>query len=133
MSRSTLDALLHMIRHQGPGIVLHHLDRVSDLDAREHAELCDRLRGLGWPDYRIASLTSRHVTNGGCNSITRESEAGMGEKKRPMREITSIIDRAPPAITASSGAALIVRQASQIMPEPVTWLWPGRLAVGKQT
>src|SRR5207249_4910904 len=28
---------------------------------------------------------------------------------------------------------LIVRRANEITPQPVTWLWPGRLAIGKQT
>jgi putative DNA primase/helicase len=28
---------------------------------------------------------------------------------------------------------LIARRADEITPQPVTWLWPGRLAIGKQT
>src|SRR5437868_1242691 len=28
---------------------------------------------------------------------------------------------------------LIVRRGDEIVPQPVEWLWPGRLAVGKQT
>lgn len=32
-----------------------------------------------------------------------------------------------------SGRQLIVRCAADIAPEPVEWLWPGRVAIGKQT
>jgi putative DNA primase/helicase len=33
----------------------------------------------------------------------------------------------------ATGRALIVRRASEIKIEPVEWLWPGRVAIGKQT
>jgi AAA domain len=32
-----------------------------------------------------------------------------------------------------SGSKLIVQCAADITPEPVEWLWPGRIAIGKQT
>ena len=32
-----------------------------------------------------------------------------------------------------AGRSLIVRRASEITPEPIEWLWPGRIAIGKQT
>ena len=32
-----------------------------------------------------------------------------------------------------TGSSLISRRASEIKPEHVEWLWPGRIAVGKQT
>lgn len=31
------------------------------------------------------------------------------------------------------GRSLIVRRASDITPEPIEWLWPSRIAIGKQT
>jgi hypothetical protein len=31
------------------------------------------------------------------------------------------------------GTGIIVRCASEIEPEPITWLWPNRIAIGKQT
>jgi hypothetical protein len=31
------------------------------------------------------------------------------------------------------GRSLIVRRASEITPEPIEWLWPSRVAIGKQT
>jgi hypothetical protein len=31
------------------------------------------------------------------------------------------------------GRSLIVRRASEITPEPIEWLWPNRVAIGKQT
>src|SRR5437764_14538279 len=33
----------------------------------------------------------------------------------------------------SESSALISRCAADITPEPVQWLWPGRIAIGKQT
>jgi putative DNA primase/helicase len=36
-------------------------------------------------------------------------------------------------IAETSGRGLIVHRASDITPEPVEWLWPGRIAIGKQT
>jgi AAA domain len=36
-------------------------------------------------------------------------------------------------IANSGGGGLIVHRASDITPEPVEWLWPGRVAIGKQT
>jgi hypothetical protein len=32
-----------------------------------------------------------------------------------------------------TGRSLIVRRASEITPEPIEWLWPKRVAIGKQT
>ena len=32
-----------------------------------------------------------------------------------------------------AGRTLIVRRASEITPEPIEWLWPNRVAIGKQT
>jgi hypothetical protein len=32
-----------------------------------------------------------------------------------------------------AGRSLIVRRASEITPEPIEWLWPNRVAIGKQT
>ena len=32
-----------------------------------------------------------------------------------------------------AGRSLVVRRASEITPEPIEWLWPGRIAIGKQT
>jgi hypothetical protein len=32
-----------------------------------------------------------------------------------------------------AGRSLIVRRASEITPEPIEWLWPSRVAIGKQT
>src|SRR5215469_15006276 len=32
-----------------------------------------------------------------------------------------------------AGRSLIVRRASEITPEPIEWLWPSRMAIGKQT
>ncbi len=32
-----------------------------------------------------------------------------------------------------SPASLVVRRASEITPRPISWLWPGRIALGKQT
>jgi hypothetical protein len=45
---------------------------------------------------------------------------------------------APPAPQAASIATanfseLVIRRASDIVPQPVVWLWPGRMAIGKQT
>ena len=34
---------------------------------------------------------------------------------------------------AASGPELIVRCAADVKPEPVEWLWPGRIALGKLT
>src|SRR5262245_27064403 len=34
---------------------------------------------------------------------------------------------------ATCGPALIAQCAAEILPEPVEWLWPGRVAIGKQT
>lgn len=44
----------------------------------------------------------------------------------------------PPSKSADlpvrSGASeLVISRASDIQPEPITWLWPGRIAIGKQT
>jgi hypothetical protein len=33
----------------------------------------------------------------------------------------------------ATGRSLIVRRASEITPEPIEWLWPSRVAIGKQT
>src|SRR6516225_8896064 len=35
--------------------------------------------------------------------------------------------------TSLAGRSLIVRRASEITPEPIDWLWPSRVAIGKQT
>jgi putative DNA primase/helicase len=32
-----------------------------------------------------------------------------------------------------AGRSLFVRRASEIRPEPIEWLWPNRVAIGKQT
>jgi AAA domain-containing protein len=32
-----------------------------------------------------------------------------------------------------TGRSLVIRRASEITPEPIEWLWPGRVAIGKQT
>ena len=34
---------------------------------------------------------------------------------------------------ATSGTALITQCAADVTPEPVEWLWPGRVALGKLT
>jgi putative DNA primase/helicase len=38
-----------------------------------------------------------------------------------------------PAHNQPSERRLIVKRAADISPEPVEWLWPGRIAIGKQT
>jgi AAA domain len=38
-----------------------------------------------------------------------------------------------PAHNQPSERRLIVKRAADITPEPVEWLWPGRIAIGKQT
>jgi putative DNA primase/helicase len=35
--------------------------------------------------------------------------------------------------TRRAGQQLVIRRASKIVPEPITWIWPGRLAAGKLT
>jgi putative DNA primase/helicase len=41
---------------------------------------------------------------------------------------------APPATLAPrAGPVLIVRNAGEIEPEPIEWVWPGRIAIGKHT
>ena len=35
--------------------------------------------------------------------------------------------------SAKSPASLVIRRASDIAPQPISWLWPGRIAQGKQT
>ena len=37
------------------------------------------------------------------------------------------------AVATSPNRALIMQCATDILPEPVDWLWPGRVAIGKQT
>jgi putative DNA primase/helicase len=40
----------------------------------------------------------------------------------------------PPTMKAEkAGAELVVKRASDVTPQPVVWLWPGRIAIGKQT
>ena len=55
----------------------------------------------------------------------------------PREEIAAAIDSAESlegtANSEPSGPILICRCASEIEPEHVEWLWPGRIAVGKQT
>jgi putative DNA primase/helicase len=41
--------------------------------------------------------------------------------------------RVVPTIDASAPAKLVIARASDIHPEPIRWLWPGRIAIGKQT
>jgi putative DNA primase/helicase len=36
-------------------------------------------------------------------------------------------------LSSSTIAELVVKRASEIVPQPVVWLWPGRMAIGKQT
>lgn len=46
------------------------------------------------------------------------------------------INRAGAIVRSGSngtGRSLIVRRASEITPEPIEWLWPSRVAIGKQT
>jgi putative DNA primase/helicase len=40
--------------------------------------------------------------------------------------------RAAPTATANI-PELVIKRASDVMPQPVVWLWPGRMAIGKQT
>ena len=55
----------------------------------------------------------------------------------PREEIAAAIDSAESLEATGnsnpSGPTLICRRASEIEPEQVEWLWPGRIAVGKQT
>ena len=39
----------------------------------------------------------------------------------------------PPRVNGADHSRLIYRCAADIIPEPIQWLWPGRIAVGKQT
>ena len=41
--------------------------------------------------------------------------------------------QAPPAFVLDASNRLVVRRASDIAPQPVRWLWPGRLPLGKVT
>jgi hypothetical protein len=59
-----------------------------------------------------------------------------------VEQLTARIDAAPMWSPSSVEAApvpsgnileLIVKRASEIVPQPVMWLWPGRMAIGKQT
>lgn len=40
---------------------------------------------------------------------------------------------APTAPNSANGSSLVYRCAADIVPEAIQWLWPGRIAVGKQT
>jgi AAA domain len=39
----------------------------------------------------------------------------------------------PPRVNGADHSSLIYRCAADIIPEPIQWLWPGRIAIGKQT
>jgi hypothetical protein len=87
-------------------------DRLYDAGA-DLAEMDNEL-GDGWQDKLTAALSK-----------------AKGDVLTPASIALPTLSQ--PAATTSGERALIVRRASDVAPEKIEWLWPGRVAVGKLT
>lgn len=52
---------------------------------------------------------------------------------KPPVSSSSLYTPRAPSPSASSQDRLVIRRASEITPQPIKWLWPGRMALGKVT
>jgi putative DNA primase/helicase len=120
------DGIGHHLKHRRLVILAD-----NDEGGRDHAEKkagiaheagAASIRIIYFPELAEKQDVSNFITNGGT--------AG---------ELIARIDAAPlwlpPAVSQepSNEPGLVICRASEIAPEPVSWLWPGRIAVGKQT
>lgn len=90
------------------------------LDAPKFKRACERLATLA--QQRAVSRELWRAVQ------TIESGTGSAQAMQRARAVLERLDREP----AVSGAALMVNLAD-VQPERVTWLWPGRFALGKIT
>jgi putative DNA primase/helicase len=113
-------------------VVLADNDKVGRKHAEAKAELADQggaasVRIVHFLELKEKGDVSDFVARGGsaADLIARIAAAPAWQ---------------PPPVTSSHttaeqsvGRELVICRASEIEPEPISWLWPGRIAIGKQT
>jgi len=93
-------------------------DEQGDLAVEEIA------RGLGWHRCVRVRLPKKDANECLICGVPREEIAAAMTHAQSLEGTETV---------AASGSTLICRRASDIEPEHIEWLWPGRIAIGKQT
>lgn len=90
----------------------------------------------GAKSVRIARLVERwpDLPEGGDLADVVEREGGDADALAVIRaEVEALADAAEPTQPAPIDGEPVIVRLSDVQPEPVAWLWPGRIALGKVT
>ena len=111
-------------------IVLADNDNVGRKHAEAKAELAHQggaasVRIVHFLELKEKGDVSDFVARGGSADLIARVAAAPAWQPPPVTSHTTA--------EQSAGRELVICRASEIEPKPISWLWPGRIAIGKQT
>jgi hypothetical protein len=90
-----------------------------------HAAGALSVKIVGFPELAPKGDVSDYIADGGtAEQIMARADA---------EPIWSALAAQTVPAARHFGSELVIKRASEITPQPVVWLWPGRIAIGKQT
>jgi putative DNA primase/helicase len=102
----------------------NHAEKKADL---AHHAGATSIRIVHFPELPAKGDVSDYMANGG----TRDSLLSRIDAASILPRLLGSNEQSPTDTERASG--LIVQRASDIKPEPISWLWPERIAIGKLT